>query len=213
LGGLTLLLVVAATALIGVSSASAATVLCSRNEAPTCATANILPSGTYVKGEMTPGQGSFVMDTSIFDITCAYALLGAQTDAEKGSPLPAHGEAAGPYQCSIVGAPEDTCSSSSASSPSATITPTTVGRGTLTLGVSGLAQTYTFTCKFPLWGTTEHTCVFGSEAVKYGIDGLSGNLYSEETPLVLLSGGGGCGSSAKVKMQLPLQPVVFVSKC
>jgi hypothetical protein len=98
-------LAVTAAMALYVSSASAATVLCSQPES-VCKSSNILPAGSYlaaaVNTEYAPDTSFTVQPSaSSSKLTCTSAALGAKSTAISGNPLSVTTEKKNPWGCTL----------------------------------------------------------------------------------------------------------------
>lgn len=206
----------AALAAFASASASARTVLCKENESQ-CSKANILPSGTVV-GQVVEtnrheGNSFQIKSSSGFTFECSYALLGAKTTAESGSPLPAAGEGyLNPSLCNLraFAGEHNACTQAEMTTPPATIVATGGGNGTLTLGTAEQHMSFSFTC---VTGATEYTCKYGASSVPLKVEPKTYAITAKEVALTRESSANAvCGATAKFNASGELYEDLFISE-
>jgi len=191
------------SALLGVASASAyETALCSKSEMP-CSAKNVLPAGTLIGAGVAPAyeETNFVVENAGSKWSCDYVLLGAETTAAAGSPLPGQNESyLNGSLCHAGKNGESSCTTATLTVPTNVSIATwgTPGVGAITFnGAAKEPFSVAFSCGLGI------TCKFGKSAVTmfYDANSLAGLIPSttlnlESGPSVL------CGSSAQLSSVL-----------
>ncbi len=174
--GLTLAAALAATAIVGATSASAV-VLCKENKSP-CPEAQQYPSGTKISAQLVAGTKAVL--TGTLNVECSVSTVSGETTAKSGSPLPGK----------ITGLTFKTCTTcptvTAESLPyAASVTASGAGNGGLTVSNPKVKLSGCFGFA---------TCIASAASVT--LDVVGGNparVKAVKEPLTL--SGFGCGSS------------------
>jgi hypothetical protein len=206
-GGFSVIAIMAVAVSIGVASASAATVLCSANQSP-CQSANIKPSGTNVFGVVSPeGEDTSFTLVDEFNgkVSCSYAMVGGQTTAASGSPLPAKAESYTPpsscrkYSWVLHEPSTETCTEMSISKPPASIVASGGGSGIMTVGTSSQHFSISYKCRESHESNRLFACTYGSSGVNYTVGAAGFSIVNAKLTLES-EAGSGCLKNATLNM-------------
>jgi hypothetical protein len=179
--GIAMAIALAATALIGVVSASA-TVLCKEN-AKTCAAGGNYASGSAIEASLKSGTNLTLKSGILPTVTCTSSSLSGKTTANFGTGLPLEVSAASVGECTKA------TGSEAVNLPYVgSLERTTGGNGTVALTSSGKGiPTLKMTKPFGL----NATCYFGASPLNLALTGGNPASLTVEATLAKQSGSGG----------------------
>jgi hypothetical protein len=182
----------AMTAVIGVASASAATVLCSKAET-VCADANVLPAGTNSPlGISPPNGGKFVVrGSSGAQTECHTAVVNSTSTAKWGNPLTGQAEfGVNAKNCASWQWSKESkaCESIAFNKPKETYEATGGGAGIINIGSKSEPLTVSFACWSPLEGKVVECTYKANAAVPVHYNGSEGTIKKAEAATTRVSG-------------------------
>jgi hypothetical protein len=190
------------------------TVFCAE-PAATCASEDILPAGSTLKGVVVKeaGESKPMMDFSVTSFlapfNCRYMQMNTINTAERGVPLPAKSDNYLNVSQCFVG--NGACTSATINNPPTSVEATGAGTGVVKLGTTSEPLTVSFEC---VWGSLSYACTWAPTSSPVSMFVEEGEMLIKEAPMSLVGTGKNCTSSAKLNLKAIIdtgEEVVFIS--